>query len=77
LAKIHWHECNWNAADECLKKVLSDSQFKDCFEAIQLLAHVKEFQGRRYEALALYKRLIEINPEDYHSCYKIANMFMV
>jgi len=39
------------------------------------LAKVKNLQGKRYEAMALYKRIIELNPNDYEACFDIAQMF--
>lgn len=75
LAKIHYLYGNLNAVDEALTRILSHNAFKDCYEALQLLAKVKSTQGKRYEAMALYKRLIEINPFDYKSNFDIAQMF--
>lgn len=72
LAKIHYLNGSFNAVEESLAKILQDQHYKDSFEAMQLLAKVKSMQGKVYEALILYKRLIEINPADYHSCYAIA-----
>lgn len=39
------------------------------------MANVKTEQGKRYEAMALYKRLIEINPNDYQSSFQVAQLF--
>ena len=50
------------AVDDCLGRVLAEQKFKHCFEAIKLLAKAKQMQGKIFESLALYKRLIEINP---------------
>ena len=55
--------------------MLSNYKYKDCFEAIKLLAKVKSLQDKKYEALALYKRIIELNPKDYKSCYDVALLF--
>lgn len=40
-----------------------------------MLAKVKSMQGKLYEALVLYKRLLEINADDYESAYAVAQMF--
>lgn len=72
LAKLHFLNGNINAVDESLNKILSVQKFKDSYEAINLLAKVKTLQGKRFEALVLYKKLIEINPNDYISCLNIA-----
>jgi tetratricopeptide (TPR) repeat protein len=66
---------NLNAVDESLSKILSVQSFKDCYEALTLLARVKTLQGKRYEALVLYKKVIELNPNDYRACFNIAQMF--
>jgi hypothetical protein len=60
------------AVDDNLGKVLADSKFKHCFEAIKLLAKAKLHQGKIFESLALFKRLLEINPSDYGACFDIA-----
>ena len=75
MAKIHFLNCNYNAVEEALAKILQDSHFKDSFEAIHLLAKVKALQGKQQEALVLYKRLIEINPLNYQACFAIAQLF--
>ena len=62
LAKIHFLTANYNAVDKCLNVVLSNHKYTDCFEAIRLLAKVKCLQNKKYEALALYKRMLELNP---------------
>lgn len=49
--------------------ILSNHAYKDCYEVLKLLANVKREQGKRYEAMALYKRLIDINPKDHQSCF--------
>jgi tetratricopeptide (TPR) repeat protein len=41
LAKIHFLTANYGAVDKCLSLVLSSPKYKDCFEAIRLLAKVK------------------------------------
>ena len=61
--------------DEAVTTVLSHSAYKDCFEAIKLLAKVKTLQFKRYEALVLYKRLVEINPMDYQASFEVAQLF--
>jgi tetratricopeptide (TPR) repeat protein len=53
------------AAEESLNKVLSDSKYKECTEVIRLLAKVKQLQGDKFEAMAHFKRLIELNPSDH------------
>ena len=75
LAKIHFLNGNFNAVDECLNLVLRNHKYKDSFEAIKLLAKVKCLQGKRYEALALYKRVIELNPKDHQASFDVAQMF--
>ena len=75
MAKIHFLNGNLNAVDETLSKVLSEPKFKECYEALNLLAKVKELQNKRFEALVLYKKLIELNPKDYVSCFNIAQLF--
>jgi hypothetical protein len=47
-------------------------KFKDCYEALKLLAKVKQQTGDKYEAMAHLKRCVELNPEDYKSCFEIA-----
>jgi len=75
LAKIHFLNGNFNAVDECLNLILSYPRYKDSFEAIKLLAKVKSLQGKRYESLALYKRVIELNPKDHQANFEVAQMF--
>lgn len=75
LAKIHFLNGNFNAVDECLNTILAAPKYKDCYEAIKLLAKVKSLQGKRFEALAHYKRVIELNPKDYQSNFEVAQMF--
>ena len=80
LAQIHYLNGNINAVDEALTRVLSNPRYKDCYEALVLLAKVKTMQGQRYEAMALYKRLIEkIYPKsliDLHpSSFQVAQLF--
>lgn len=41
LAKLHFLNGNFNAVDECLNLVLSHPRYKDCYEALRLLAKVK------------------------------------
>ena len=72
MAKIHFLNGNFNAVDECLNLILHNQRFKDSFEAIKLLAKVKSLQGKRYEALLLYKRILELNPRDFKACFEIA-----
>ena len=59
---IHFLNGSYNAVDESLNKILNVPKFKDSYEAIKLLARVKIIQNKRYEALALLKRAIELNP---------------
>jgi tetratricopeptide (TPR) repeat protein len=75
LAKIHFLNGNYTAVDECLNIILSQPKCRDSFEAIKLLAKVKSLQGKRYEALALFRRVIELNPKDYLSNFEVAQMF--
>lgn len=75
LAKIHFLNGNFNAVDECLSRVLADAKYKDCFEAIKLLAKVKCLQDKRYEAFSLYKRILELNPMDFKSMFEVGQMF--
>jgi tetratricopeptide (TPR) repeat protein len=75
LAKIHFLNGNFNAVDESLKLVLQNPRFKDSYESLRLLAKVKSLQGKRYEALALYKRVIELNPSDYEANFEVAQLF--
>lgn len=75
LAKIHYLNGNFNAVDECLNIILGNSLYKDSFEALKLLAKVKSMQGKKYESLALYKRVIELNPKDFNACFEVAQMF--
>ena len=75
LAKIHYLNGSYNAVDESLNKILNVPKFKDSYEAIKLLSKVKIIQNKRYEALALLKRAIELNPQDYQACFDIAQQF--
>ena len=75
LAKIDYLNGNFNAVDEALTRILSNPRYKDCYEALRLLAKVKTIQNKRYEAMALYKRLIEINPNDHQSNFQVAQLF--
>ena len=75
MAKIHYLGGNFNGADETLNLILKLPKYKDSYEVLQLLAKVKNLQGKRYEAMALYKRIIELNPNDYEACFDIAQMF--
>jgi len=75
LAKIEYLNGNFNAVDEGLTRILSNPRYKDSYEAIKLLAKVKTIQGKRYEAMALYKRLLEINPRDHTSSFHVAQLF--
>jgi Flp pilus assembly protein TadD len=51
---------------------LSNPKFKECTEAIRLLAKVKQLQGDQFEAMAHFKRLLELNPRDFDSSFEIA-----
>mmetsp|Transcript_34330 Transcript_34330/g.52608 ORF Transcript_34330/g.52608 Transcript_34330/m.52608 type:complete len:200 (-) Transcript_34330:2941-3540(-) len=75
LAKVHFFNGSMTAAEECLKKITADPKFKDCFDVIRLLAEVKVKQQLKFEAFALYKRLLELNPNDYETSYKIGELF--
>ena len=75
MAKIHFLNGSMNAVDETLSKILIVPQYKECHEVLYLLAKVKEQQGKKFEALALYKKLIEINPQNFTYCFNIAQMF--
>ena len=80
MAQIHYLNGNINAVDEALTRVLSNPRYKDCYEALVLLAKVKTMQGQRYEAMALYKRLIEkIYPKSlinlHPSSFQVAELF--
>lgn len=66
---------NFNAVDECLSTILATQRYKDSYEAIKLLAKVKSLQGKRFEAMALYKRVIELNPKDHQASFEVAQMF--
>ena len=72
LAKILFLTGNYNAVDESLNQILKVPIYKDSFEAIHLLAKTKCLQNKIYEALALYKRVIDLNPRDYRACFEIA-----
>ena len=74
-AQIDYLNGNFIAVDEGLTRILSNTRYKDSYEAIKLLAKVKSAQGKRYEAMSLYKRLLEINPLDYGSNFHIAQLF--
>jgi tetratricopeptide (TPR) repeat protein len=50
-------------------------KFKDCYEALRLLAKVKQQTGDKYEAMAHFKRCIELNPQDFKASFEIAQMF--
>ena len=63
------------AAEESLTKVLSDNKYKECTEVIRLLAKVKQLQGDKFEAMAHFRRMIELNPSDHQSQFEIAQLF--
>jgi len=65
----------WQLSALSLNQILSVPIYKDSFEAIHLLAKTKCLQGKIYEALALYKRVIDLNPRDYKASFEVAQMF--
>jgi len=75
LSKILFLTGNYQAVDESLNQILSVPIYKDSFEAIHLLAKTKCLQGKIYEALALYKRVMDLNPRDYKASFEVAQMF--
>lgn len=75
LAKIHYLNGHFPAAEESLNKFMIIPKFKDCYEALRLLAKVKQQTGDKYEAMAHFKRCIELNPGDYKASFEIAQMF--
>lgn len=72
MAKIHFLNGNYNAVDESLSIILRNPKYKDSFEAIRLLAKVKGLQDKKYEALVLYKRVLELNPRDHQISFEVA-----
>ena len=74
-AKIHYLNSEFNAVVFYLNQILANPKYKDCYEVLELYAKMKVQEGKRYEALALYKRIIELNPNDYQSCFEIAQLF--
>ena len=74
-AKILYLNGEFNAVVDNLNKILANPKYKDCYEVLELYAKMKVHEGKRYEALAIYKRIIELNPNDYQSCFEIAQLF--
>ena len=54
---------------------MANPQYKDCYEVLELYATMKVLEGKRHEALAIYKKIIDLNPNDYQSCFQIAQLF--
>lgn len=75
LSKIHYLNGNYTAVVDNLTVILKNHKYKDSFEAIRLLAKVKGLQGKIYEGLALYKRVLELNPRDHQISFEIGQMF--
>jgi tetratricopeptide (TPR) repeat protein len=71
LAKIHFLNGNYQAVEESISIIIANPRYKDCYEAIRLLAKVKQLQDNKYESLALYRRMLELNPRDYKACYDV------
>ena len=57
LARLHLDDQNLTAADECLTLILNDPLYSKCFEAIDLLARVKQQKGMIFETISLYSKL--------------------
>ena len=75
LAKIHYLNGHFPAAEESLNKFMTIPKFRYCYEALRLLAKVKQQTGDKYEAMIHFKRCIELNPQDYKASFEIAQMF--
>lgn len=75
LAKIYISFKNNSQAETCLELVLSNSKFKDCYEALRLLAQTKSRLGKTQESVSIFKRVLELNPKDFEANFEIAQMF--
>ena len=72
LSKIHFLAGDYHSVDQILNEILRVPIFKNCFEAIHLLAKTKCLQGKIYEALALYNKVIDLNPNDHRASFEVA-----
>ncbi|CDW71106.1 rna polymerase-associated protein ctr9 homolog [Stylonychia lemnae] len=75
LGKVHYSFNNFQEAENCLDTVLSNPKHKDCYEALRLLAQTKSRQNKINEAVELFKRVLELNPQDFEANFEIAQMF--
>jgi tetratricopeptide (TPR) repeat protein len=58
-----------------LEIVIRDSRHKDCLEALRLLAQVKGRIGKPGESVDLFKRVLELNPNDFEANIEIGQVF--
>lgn len=75
LAKIYFGNASYNQAEICLEAIVKTPKYKDCFEAIRLLAQTKNLLRNYPAAVELYKRVIELNPRDMEATIEIAQIF--
>ena len=79
LAKVNYQMGNFQAAEKHLNQVLSCHSFKDCYEAIRMLAQIKARQSNAQrqpnETLRLFRRVLELNPKDFDANFEIAALF--
>ena len=70
---------NFQAAEQHLNTVLACQKHKDSYEALRLLAQIKARQSKhpnnQTEALKLFRRVLELNPQDYDANFEIASLF--
>ena len=69
---------NFQAAEQNLNAVLSCPKHKDSYEALRVLAQIKARQSKpnsHTEALKLFRRVLELNPQDYDANFEIASLF--
>lgn len=84
MAKVQYHQYNFQAAELSLNTILAQNKFKDSYEAIRMLAQIKARQKDKdsarqklneQEALKHFKRVIELNPEDFNAHFEISGIF--
>ena len=71
--KIHFFLHNYQAAETSFDVVLA--KFKDSYETLRLQAQTKARIGKNQEAVALFKRVLELNPNDHEAHLEVAILF--
>lgn len=59
--------------------MISNPKFKDSYEALRILAQIKARTSRENhpEAIRLFKRVIELNPNDFEAHFEIATLLEI